>query len=157
MYCIIDDREAHLVEAAKVCQSLPVQVKRLLLGDVLLCDKSDENVLCVIERKRLDDLLCSLHTGHMQEQLSRLGESATEVWIVIEHHPGHDDQRGHVISWIIQILTDAQNNKVRIISTVGVAYVALIQKRASMLSRQDQSARLSHWAPSSARATSRCS
>ena len=151
MYAIVDDRETQIIKHAKQgpCQPLGMHVERLLLGDVLLCDNSeDNNVLCVVERKRLDDLLTSLHSGHMQEQLERLKESGKEVWILIEHHPGHDDQRGHVLSWMIQILTDVNCCNLRMVATLDVADTwRFICKRASMLGRQDPSCRLSKWAP----------
>jgi ERCC4-type nuclease len=154
MYAVIDDRETHLIDHINTCQTntLAVHIKRLILADILLCGTTDDDVLCVIERKRLDDLIGSLHSGHMQEQLERLKESAKEVWIVIEHHPGHEDQKGHVMSWMIEILTNADYNNMRIVNTASVADTLLfIQKRASMLNRKEPSCRLSQWAPSKKR------
>jgi ERCC4-type nuclease len=154
MHALIDDREVQILNHALTTPETDIisriTKQRLVLGDILLCHANEPAVCAVFERKRMDDLLSSLRSGHMQEQLARLVETKHESWIVIEDNPAdtHSDQRAHVFSWMIEILTDPDYGNIRLVSTTSVRDTWLfVYQRASMLVRSGSSSRLSRWNP----------
>lgn len=71
MNIIIDEREVGLYDRIQTLNSgISVMKKVLLIGDVIILNENDE--LCVIERKTLQDLLSSVKDGRYEEQSHRL-------------------------------------------------------------------------------------
>jgi len=61
---VIDNREASLIELIKTAK-----VKQLHLGDIQFMYHG--NVVCIIERKTMSDLLSSIKDGRAREQKAR--------------------------------------------------------------------------------------
>ena len=77
----IDVRENDLIEHVKgiienkfAYQCMEVRVETLPVGDVIISDK-DNNDLVIIERKTVNDLLASIKDGRYEEQSYRLSGS----------------------------------------------------------------------------------
>ena len=71
MNIVIDEREVGLYDRIQTLNSgISVMKKVLLIGDVIILNENDE--LCVIERKTLQDLLSSVKDGRYEEQSHRL-------------------------------------------------------------------------------------
>ena len=78
----VDSRERGLIRhlAAK---GAPCRVLSLPVGDVL-CTYCDSGCAFIMERKRADDLACSIKDGRWREQASRLFSTGHRVFFVIE-------------------------------------------------------------------------
>ena len=66
----IDCRETHLINLL-VDQHIDIIQKQLDVGDIMITNEEDV-VLCIIERKTINDLLASIKDGRYKEQHSRL-------------------------------------------------------------------------------------
>lgn len=84
---IIDAREQKLIELIKSTKystyADQYNVKGLDLGDIHITG-ADDQVLCIIERKTVPDLVASIIDGRYREQKSRLVQSNTKIVYVIE-------------------------------------------------------------------------
>ena len=74
----IDIREKKLIPLLKALNrdynyNLEIIEERLDLGDIIVCDK-DNNELLIIERKTLSDLAASIRDGRYMEQSFRLNK-----------------------------------------------------------------------------------
>ena len=81
MFIKIDTREQELIAAIQqilsgsdVGKDIQVNVEMLPLGDIIISD-DDDNDLLIIERKRISDLLASIKDGRYEEQSYRLSGS----------------------------------------------------------------------------------
>ena len=79
MFIKIDNREQELIVAIQQIISgsekdIHVKVEMLPLGDIIISD-DDDNDLLIIERKRISDLLASIKDGRYEEQSFRLSGS----------------------------------------------------------------------------------
>ena len=83
-HLVIDSRERGLISFLAATRAT-YHVASLPAGDVL-CTYGDDNTACswVMERKRADDLACSIKDGRWREQTSRLFASGHRVFFVIE-------------------------------------------------------------------------
>lgn len=70
---------------------LSIESKQLELGDLVLCDDSD-NILLIFERKSINDLASSLQDGRYKEQSSRLNDFDIENHNVIYIIEGNIDK-----------------------------------------------------------------
>ena len=74
----VDVREKKLIPLLKALNkdydyNLDITIERLDLGDIIVCDK-DDNELLIIERKTLSDLASSIRDGRYMEQSFRLNK-----------------------------------------------------------------------------------
>ena len=80
MKIIIDERETSLYDKCIAVvqtgdlQTISVTKQVLLLGDILLKTNEDE-LICIIERKSLNDLISSIKDGRYEEQSHRLSHN----------------------------------------------------------------------------------
>ena len=81
MFIKIDNREQELIVAIQqiisgsdVGKDILLKVEMLPLGDIIISD-DDDNDLLIIERKRISDLLASIKDGRYEEQSYRLSGS----------------------------------------------------------------------------------
>lgn len=81
MFIKIDNREQELIVAIQqiisgsdVGKDIQINVEMLPLGDIIISD-DDDNDLLIIERKRVSDLLASIKDGRYEEQSYRLSGS----------------------------------------------------------------------------------
>jgi ERCC4-type nuclease len=85
-----DDREHNLQTAfTKRIQGrtdLHMECKRLNMGDVII--EKEGGPLIIIERKQVNDLMCSLFDGRLAEQCSRMRQwqaeqASGDIWVVV--------------------------------------------------------------------------
>lgn len=70
----IDSREKHLIEKFKDISENYLEYCNLDLGDIQICDSSN-NIILIFERKSISDLLSSIKDGRYTEQSLRLSEN----------------------------------------------------------------------------------
>ena len=77
----VDSRETRIIELLKETD-LNYTTENLNIGDFIFYD--DENPICIIERKTLDDLTSSIIDNRFREQKSRIAESniPTTIYII---------------------------------------------------------------------------
>lgn len=78
--CIVDTREQALFEDLRQRLLIPVKKEMLVLGDVVIQKKDGGEVLFVLERKTVRDLVHSLKDGRFHDQRRRWKEYR-------QHHP----------------------------------------------------------------------
>jgi ERCC4-type nuclease len=96
---VVDSREAHVIAGLRE-RGIEVDVRKLELGDMLWVaqrkDSDDELVLdCIVERKRMDDLVDSIKDDRFREQKARLSRSGISrvIYIFEEYNVGQFNQK----------------------------------------------------------------
>ena len=79
----VDCRERGLIRQL-AAKHVPCRVLSLPVGDVLCVYSGSSCASWVLERKRADDLACSIKDGRWREQMSRLFSTGLRVFFVIE-------------------------------------------------------------------------
>jgi ERCC4-type nuclease len=104
----IDNRERDLYDAVMETPNEAIVVRKevLLLGDVTITYKDD--LLCIVERKTVDDLMSSITDGRYEEQSHRLRHSS-------QLHP-------HNIVYVIEGMSVPVNKQVFYSSMVSLNY-----------------------------------
>lgn len=83
---VIDARE-HAVITSMRQRHIPITVLSLDVGDIWLCNEDDDNnstPLLIIERKRSDDLIASIHDGRWREQKTRMMQTGVPLFYIVE-------------------------------------------------------------------------
>lgn len=87
MKIAIDNRELKLIKCLENMNDLPfIEYRSLDIGDIHICDNSN-NIIIIIERKTISDLLSSIKDGRYSEQSARLNECSTHnhnIYYLIE-------------------------------------------------------------------------
>lgn len=85
--CVVDSREQSLIQDIQAI-NMSISVKMLPLGDVIIQKKDEEEILLMIERKSVRDLVQSLKDGRHHDQRRRWLEflqdspnSCVSLWI----------------------------------------------------------------------------
>ena len=79
----VDCRERGLIRQL-AAKHVPCRVLSLPVGGVLCKYSDSSSASWILERKRADDLACSIKDGRMREQTSRLFSTGLRVFFVIE-------------------------------------------------------------------------
>jgi len=69
--CVESTDKQTTISKKHTSDDLSIEIKQLEIGDLILCDDSD-NILIVFERKSIGDLASSIHDGRYKEQSERL-------------------------------------------------------------------------------------
>jgi ERCC4-type nuclease len=87
---ILDNREHMLIKVAETTR-VPFSVKQLDIGDAIIKKTDSEDLLYIIERKTIADLIASIKDGRYKEQKVRLNamieqRKAQDYFFIIEGH-----------------------------------------------------------------------